>query len=261
MKILAITSSFRRNGNTARLLLLLEKSLRQLDTQDRQPIQIETIHLAERNIQYCRGCRVCFDRGETFCPFWADMEPIKTAMQAADVWILASPVYVDDINGVMKTFLDRMAHVNHRPEFAGKRACLITTSGIGSSGQAARTMANTLRTWGVDIIGQRDFVAGALSTPEQLSSRHAGAIEAAARKIVSSGPNGKPFRASFISLIFFTVQQRLWKRNKDDSLDYHYWESKGWLNPGFTYYIPHQTNPAAVLAARLVGSIVSLFFR
>lgn len=260
MKILVLTSSFRPNGNTYRLLSLLEADIEKAAASMGQIVSFETIRLAEKGIQYCHGCRACFDKGETFCPYWADIAPIKAAMQAADIWILASPVYVDDINGVMKTFLDRMAHVNHRPEFAGKSVFLITTSGAGSSGHAARTMANTLRTWGVDIIGQRDFVTGALSTPEKISSRHEKAISAAARKIVSAGRESKTFRASFISLIFFTVQQRIWKRNKDDSLDYHYWESKGWLKPGVTYYIPHKTNPVVVLAARLAGSIISLFF-
>lgn len=260
MKILVITVSFRHNGNTNRLLRLLEADIEEVAVAEGRTVSFETIHLAEKGIQYCHGCRVCFDKGETFCPYWEEIAPIKAAMQAVDVWILASPVYVDDISGLMKTFLDRMAHVNHRPEFAGKSAYLITTSGTGSSGHAARTMANTLRTWGVTIIGQRDFVAGALSTSEQISERYAKFITGAAMKIVDAGREGRAFQPSFISLIFFTVQQRLWNRKKDNSYDHHYWESKGWLKPGVTYYIPHRTNPVSQYTARLAGSIISLFF-
>ncbi len=181
-------------------------------------------------------------------------------MQEADIWILASPVYVDDVSGLMKTFLDRMAHVNHRPEFAGKYAYLLTTSGSGSSGHAARTMANTLRTWGVHIIGQKDFVAGALSTSNELNTRFEKQLDRIAAKIIDTYRKGKALMPSIVSLIFFKVQQSLWQKNKEDTIDYHYWESKGWLQPGVTYYIPHKANPLTIFLGRAVGSIIARFF-
>jgi len=224
------------------------------------PVAIESIDLAGAGLQYCRGCRVCFDKGETYCPFWSEIAPIKAAMQAADIWNLASPVFVDDINGVMKTFLDRMAHINHRPEFAGKYAYLLTTSGTGSSGHAARTMVNTLRTWGVYIVGQRDFVCGALSSPDELKVRYQKPLIAIAEKIINAFINEKALRPSVISLIFFRVQQILWRGKKENNLDYHYWESKGWLEPGINYYLPHKTGLLSVWTARLAGSIIARFF-
>ncbi len=191
MKILFLTSSFRKKGNTARLVDLLRQKIQEIDVSNDNPAEFEIIILAEQNIQYCHGCRVCFDKGETFCPYWDEIAPIKSAMQSADVFILASPVYVEDVNGIMKTFLDRLAHINHRPEFAGKYAYLLTTSGSGSSGHAARTMASTIRTWGVHIIGQHDFVAGALSSDDQLAARHQKVIEKIARQIITSVEKNK----------------------------------------------------------------------
>ncbi len=260
MKILVLTSSFRKAGNTSRLVDLLIQSIAQAGSAAGISPVVDHIHLAEQNLQYCHGCRVCFDKGETYCPYWDDIAPVKAAMQAADVWILASPVYVDDVNGVMKTFLDRMAHVNHRPEFAGKFAYLLTTSGTGSSGHAARTMASTLRTWGVKVIGQSDFVAGALSTKDQLNNRHSKSIDKVAGKIIKTVTSKHALTPSFVSLIFFTVQQLLWRRNVEDSVDYNYWNSKGWLEPGVTYYFPHRANAITVGTARLAGSIIARFF-
>jgi multimeric flavodoxin WrbA len=260
MKILIITSSFRKKGNTAQLVDLLRQKIQEISVSENNPAEFEIINLAERNIQYCHGCRVCFDKGESFCPYWDDIAPIKSAMKSADVFVLASPVYVEDVNGVMKTFLDRLAHINHRPEFAGKYAFLLTTSGSGSSGHAARTMASTMRTWGVHIIGQRDFVAGALSTSDELSTRHRNVIEKIARQIISSVEKKKAQTPSFISLVYFKVQQYLWQRNVEDSIDFHYWESKGWINRGVTYYFPHRANRLKVASARLAGRIIAGFF-
>lgn len=260
MKILILTSSFRKNGNTAQITNLLRQSIRDSWAAKTDALEFETVDLAGQKIQPCLGCRVCFDKGETYCPHWEEIAPIKAAMRLADVLILASPVYVEDVNGVMKTFLDRLAHINHRPEFAGKYAYLLTTSGSGSSGHAARTMATTLRTWGVHIIGQRDFVCGALSSKEALSTRFQKPIEKIARQIVDTIEKKKADTPSFVSLLFFRIQQRSWQRHVEDSLDYHYWESQGWLKRGVTFYYPHKTNALSVAAARLTGNIIAAFF-
>jgi multimeric flavodoxin WrbA len=261
MKILLLTSSFRKKGNTNQLVDLLIQNLTASAARQGITPEIQTIHLADSHLEFCHGCRVCFDRGEAFCPYWNDIAPIKAAMQEADVWILASPIYVDDINGLMKTFLDRMAHVNHRPEFAGKYAYLLTTSGTGSSGHGSRTMSNTLRTWGVNIIGSRDFVSGALLTPEEIHARYAITMAGIAEKITAAFQNNRALSTSIVSLIFFKVQQTLWNRKAEDSVDFHYWESKGWLQPGVNWYIPHHANPLTVFFGRLAGSIIALFFK
>jgi multimeric flavodoxin WrbA len=36
-------------------------------------------------------------------------------MMRAEAYVFASPVYVEDINGVMKNWIDRMAFNSHRP--------------------------------------------------------------------------------------------------------------------------------------------------
>ncbi len=260
MKILILSSSFRKTGNTHRITNLLSRSIQREATRWNVTPEIRSINLSELDLTYCHGCRVCFDRGETFCPYWKEIAPVKDALEDADFWIMSSPVYVEDVSGVMKVFLERMAHVNHRPEFAGKYAFLVTTSGSGSSGHAGRTMASTLRAWGVKVIGLKDFVAGSLSSEEELAGKYQETLNKIADKIVDTYQKRKEYKPSFISLIFFAVQQKLWQRNTQNNLDSHYWESKGWLEPGVTFYIPHNTNPMILLFARLAGSLIALFF-
>jgi multimeric flavodoxin WrbA len=148
MNILILNSSYRKDGNTDRTAQLLQARLESTAKDNHEPLVLDTFYLGHMNVEPCRGCRVCFDKGEEFCPIKDDMADIKARVKAADAIILAGPVYVDDVNGIMKNWIDRLAHVCHRPEFAGKSAYLLATAGSTRTGHALRTMDTALRTWG-----------------------------------------------------------------------------------------------------------------
>lgn len=60
--------------------------------------------MAYSDIQFCRGCRIYFDKGEELCPIKNGLLNIRDKINSADGIILASPVYVEDINGIMKNW-------------------------------------------------------------------------------------------------------------------------------------------------------------
>jgi multimeric flavodoxin WrbA len=260
MKVLILTGSYRKKGNTARLTNLLAQQITQINHQKDESTEISTINLSERNLQPCHGCRVCFDKGETYCPHWDDMEEIKTAMTKADVLILASPVYVEDISGVMKTWIDRLAHVCHRPEFGGKYAYLLTTSGTGTSGHALGTLESALRTWGYHIIGKNNFITGGTMPENEISTHFQPRVEHIARQILVSVKKQKALSPSFVSLLYFKVQQVCWQKSTEDSVDLQYWQARGWTDPHATFYVPHKASWFAVTSARMLGSVIALFF-
>lgn len=148
MKILALMSSYRKKGNTARIVQMIEGQMEKIAARHDEPLDFETLHLAHMDIEMCRGCRTCFDRGEETCPLKDDIPAIRAKIDAADGLILASPVYVDDVNAVAKNWIDRMAYVCHRPAFGGKCAYLIATVGEGPANHTLRTMNFALRSWG-----------------------------------------------------------------------------------------------------------------
>ena len=43
---------------------------------------------------FCVGCSQCFSKSEQLCPHADQLRPITEALDAADVIVLASPVYV-----------------------------------------------------------------------------------------------------------------------------------------------------------------------
>jgi hypothetical protein len=175
--------------------------------------------------------------------------------------VIASPVYVEDVNGVMKNWIDRMAFTSHRPALFGKTALLYTTSGIGSSNHALRTMQTAFGTWAVKTVGGEKYRLGAITEAEEIRKRYAAKISRSARRLVRS-LQAQPFRPSFYSLLAFTVQQTYWRKNSADetNFDYAFWNSAGWLQRVRRYYDPAMARSPRAIVARLLGKFIALFF-
>ncbi|MBN1934062.1 MAG: hypothetical protein JW934_05335 [Anaerolineae bacterium] len=63
MKVLALVSSYRKKGNTARIVQMIGAHLETLAARARRPLLFETLYLGDLDLQPCWGCRTCFDRG------------------------------------------------------------------------------------------------------------------------------------------------------------------------------------------------------
>lgn len=90
----------------------------------------EIVMLGDHEIGMCRGCKICFDRGEERCPLKDDRDALLRAMDEADAVVFASPNYSWMVSGLMKVFLDRIAFAFHRPRFHGKTATSIVVQGM-----------------------------------------------------------------------------------------------------------------------------------
>jgi multimeric flavodoxin WrbA len=261
MKILVLIGSYRRNGNTDQLAGLIRDGLQKEAEIHLQNLEIETIYLGHQQINPCRGCRICFERGEDKCPLKDDLLPVKAKMKQADGILVASPIYVDDVSGITKTWIDRLAHVCHRPEFAGKCAYLVTTVGSSPSSHSLRTLNLALSTWGFHIIGQEGFKTGALMQPEETRSRFQERAERIAHRLFKALYDRQFTRPSFMSLMMFRIQQLAWQRAdpKKSPYDYQYWENTGWLDPKREFYISTRASRIKIALARLTGSVIFPF--
>lgn len=261
MQILALMTSYRQDGNTAHIVRQIQAHMERLAAAAGEPLTFETLDLGHMDIRPCRGCRVCFDRGEDKCPLDDDLRATKARLDAADGILLASPVYVDDVNGIAKNWIDRLAYLCHRPGLAGKSAYLVATAGMGPFGHTLGTMGMALRTWGCDITGQAGFVMGALMTAEEAEAQFGARTEKIARRFYRAVHDRHAENPSLVSLLFFRVQQRSWMRSADGSVDDTYWREHGWIDPARSYYIPHRAHPLKVAVARLAGDVIARFIR
>ncbi len=254
MKILVLVGSYRRNGNTDQLTGLIKEHLQKEAENHREQLEIETIYLGQANLQFCRGCRICYNRGEDHCPVKDDLLSIKARMLAADGVLFASPVYVDDVSGIMKTLIDRLCHVCHRPQFAGKVAYLVATTGSSRTGKTLETMKMAVRTWGFHVAGQSGFKMGALMKRDESRASYDARAAQVARQLFNSIHRRSFLKPAFFSLMMFKIQQMSWKENGEPgTLDYQHWERQGWFDSTCTFFVPHQASWLKVRMSRLVG--------
>ena len=104
MKVLAINSSARKDGNTALLLGRVLEELR------KEGIETELIQLAGQMIEPCKACWACGGQGN--CVHRKDQfREIFDKMKEADGILLGSPVYSANISATMQALLERAAVV------------------------------------------------------------------------------------------------------------------------------------------------------
>ncbi len=123
-RVTAFVGSARKQHTYAAVRQLLD-NLRSLGE-----VEDEIIALSDYRLNTCRGCRLCFAKGEEFCPFKDDRDLLIEKMRSADGVIFASPNYSFQVSALMKIFLDRLGFVFHRPCFFGKTFTSIVAQGI-----------------------------------------------------------------------------------------------------------------------------------
>jgi len=99
-KVLILSASPRRGGNSD---LLCDEFMQGAKDAGHS---VEKIFLKDRKINYCTGCGTCIGKDKP-CPQKDDMAKVLDNMVAADVIVMATPVYFYTMNGQMKTLIDR----------------------------------------------------------------------------------------------------------------------------------------------------------
>ena len=74
-------------------------------------IEVEKIHVGNKNIQGCTACSSCFKSRDERCILNDEVNEWIQKMKEADGIIFGSPVHYSGISGTMKTFLDRASYV------------------------------------------------------------------------------------------------------------------------------------------------------
>ena len=160
-KIIAIQGSYRSGGKTTTMLkYAVEKAKAQNN-------EVTYINLHEKNIEYCKGCRKCFDSAE--CVFKNDdLYDVAREIKEADVIMLASPVYWANVPAVVKNLFDRMSGTSMeetntfpKPRLKGKRYMLFTACNTpmpfakwcGQTSGLIKAVKEYFKTSGVKSIG------------------------------------------------------------------------------------------------------------
>lgn len=68
----------------------------------------ENVFLVHKRIEHCRGCFTCWTKTPGKCVYKDDVADLITKIFNSDIMVVATPLYVDNVTGIMKNFLDRL---------------------------------------------------------------------------------------------------------------------------------------------------------
>lgn len=129
-QVLILSSSPRKGGNSDTLCEQFMKGATETGH------QVDRVFLGEKSIHYCTGCYACRKSGK--CAKKDDMTDILDRMVAADVIVMATPVYFYTMCAQMKTLIDRT--VARYTEISNKDFYFIATAAVSSKSALERTI-------------------------------------------------------------------------------------------------------------------------
>ncbi|MBP7462446.1 MAG: flavodoxin family protein [Candidatus Delongbacteria bacterium] len=210
-------------------------------------VEYEIIVLSDYNLQTCRGCIACFDQGEEWCPLKDDRDKLIEKINNSDGVIFASPNYSFHVSAIMKTLLDRLGFIFHRPRYFGKTFTSIVAQGIYG---------------GKDIVKYFNFIGNGLgfnvvkgsciTTLEPLTPKSQQKIE----KIIDKHSeqfysellkNQYPTPSLLKLMMFRYARSGIKSQLSEKFKDYRYYKEKGWFESD--YYYPVKLN----LIKKLIG--------
>ena len=105
MKVLALNGSARKEWNSATMLRYAAKGAKEAGA------EVTLIHLYDLTYKGCTGCHSCkLLDGKSFgrCAMKDDLTAVLTQAIEADVLLMSSPIYFNDVTGMLRAFLERL---------------------------------------------------------------------------------------------------------------------------------------------------------
>lgn len=248
-KITAIIGSARKKA-TYQAAQEFEKNLKQLDGE----IDFEYVFLHDYRLEFCRGCRLCIDKGEEYCPLKDDRDVLLAKLEQSDGVIFATPNYAFQVSARMKNLLDRFAFIFHRPRFFGKTFTAIVTQGaFGGKG-----ILKYLETMGQNF-GFNVTKGCFMRTLEPMTEIQQEKLKLEARKAAARFYKGLTRKAqsapSLFRLMIFRMARTSLKLFDLKLRDNSYYQEKGWFESD--YY--HETSLGPV--KKTAGHLFDFFGR
>jgi len=218
MKILLISSSPHKEKSST--FYLAKEVLRGVS---QGGASAETIHLADFRVSFCRHCEACH-KNILHCSIKDDAGIILKKMLEADGIILASPNYINQVSGSMKTLFDRCAHFIHCKRLLGKYVTGVVSSGSGQDESVLDYIEFYAHTCGAQYSG------GISSARHSIQEKSGQAFELGRRFFSDiAGKRLYPGQTELIEKGRQHFREIIKAKINEWEEEYRYWQEKGWL--------------------------------
>ena len=243
MKVTAFVGSARRKKHTYNASEQFLKKLQSLGN-----VEYEIVQLSEYNLGTCKGCLLCFEKGEEFCQFKDDRDKLIEKIMNSDGVMFASPNYSFHVSAIMKIFLDRLGFVFHRPRFFGKAFTSIVAQGIYGGNKIVKYFNFVGAGLGFNVVK-----GCCIKTLEPLTEKGRikidKIIDRQSKRFYSKLIRKKYPAPSLLKLMAFRASRSSMKLMLNESdKDYRYYKEKGWF--AADYYYPVKLSPLKKLTGK-----------
>jgi multimeric flavodoxin WrbA len=230
-KVIAIIGSAQKKA-TYEAVQEFERNLRSY-----MDIDFEYIYLTDYQLEFCRGCKLCFDKGEEFCPLHDERDLLIDKMSHSDGVIFATPNYSFHVSASMKNLLDRLAFLFHRPRFFGKAFTSIVTQGIFGGNSIVKYLSSMGQNFGYNV--SKGCVLKTLEPiTKAAQDKNSREIKKAAKRFykllrMPVQPSPSVFRLMMFRMSRASMKEML----HEEYYDYRYYKEKGWFESSYYYNV------------------------
>ena len=248
-KVIAFVGSARKRLTHYAVCRLLD------NLQSLGEVETEVIALNSHRLGTCRGCKLCFEKGEESCPLKDDRDALIEKMMAADGVVIATPNYSFQISAFTKIFLDRLGFVFHRPCFFGKTFTSVVAQGIYGGDKIVRYLDFVGNGLGFNTVkGSCVTALEPMTEAEELKIERALA-EQSRRFYERLVKPAYPAPTLLKLWGFRTARTSIRMMLEDNNRDYTYYKEKGWFQS--EYYYPTHLGALKKAAGSLFDSMAT----
>jgi len=223
------------------------------------PIESEVVMLADHHLEACRGCKLCFDRGEEACPLQDGRDALIEKLEASDGVVFASPSYMFQVSGLMKTFIDRLAFFGHRPRFFGKVFTNIVVQGLPLDAKIGKYLNLVGSCFGFAAVeGSRITVREPMTQND--AHKMAKTLAKQSKRFHRTLHQKQLPVPTLTMLMGFRIGRTTMKLELDEtSRDYRYYLERGWFDAD--YFYDTRLGPLKTMAGVLADAIAARMAR
>lgn len=232
-KVLVVSGSPRKKGNTVGMAKILEEKMTALDSD----VAFDYMFLHEQDLKFCLGCMNCLKHGGDKCPLKDDAASILKAMKEADGLVFLSPAYGHQVSALFKNFLDRFMYQAHLPELVGVPTVVMTTAGYDGAKKVPKYICDwNLMWWGFDVLAQLGVAHVMFELNEEYRRGVVDRIGEIARDFLDA-MREKKLKTPTLRQYFYFLFNRMETEFCETGLParYRFWKERGWLTGDYYY--------------------------
>lgn len=224
-KIVVLIGSRSKKGNTATFVRRILSDLPE------NGFEIEYLFPQDFQISPCLGCQQCFIRAR--CVQKDELNLLQEKILSADVFVIASPVYLHYMTADLKLILEKSSWWAHTLRLQGKPVVVLSTCGTNGHNTVIEPLSQIMNFMGGNVIAK----SNAAQVPSQMDNENwlKGVADEINRRIIKYS-DMPPQSNDLLEKIFYSAkwsmqkQEEVFKNVEIEKGELNYWQKTGMIN-------------------------------